>query len=75
MQKRRQHLFFKCAVKIDVDVPMRTGLATDQSIDAPAPFEPEPATEGAKDVHHREHLFERHSCGTVHTVIVTGHTA
>jgi hypothetical protein len=59
--KRSKHVLLKRLVNVHVDIAVSPSLATDKGIDAPAPFEPEPAADRTHGVQHREHLAQGHS--------------
>jgi hypothetical protein len=69
--KRREYLLFERAVNVDINVSMRPSLATDEGIDAPAPFQPEPAAHLADDTHDGEHLINGGARHSTHSIIVT----
>src|SRR3954471_7150748 len=49
-----QYLTLERAVDVQVDIPMRSGLAADEGIDAPPALDPEAAADGTDGVEHGE---------------------
>lgn len=71
LMERVENLLLMGCVDVEVDVPVRSGLAASQRIDAPTSLEPEPASDRAHGVENDMHFVNRHAWRVLHRLIVT----